>query len=93
MTEIIMKNDVEIQPIPCGTDVQDIINQMEMVFAKPEYKTNKLPVHWSGFFIVPDDEQDEFIELIKSGSENLALWKDEKNRFAVAWVEPNVVAN
>lgn len=75
-------------PIPKGTDVQGIVGQMDLVASKPEHNTNTLPVHWSGYFVIEDpQEQQEFMDFFNDVAGNMALWKDEQNRFVLAWVE------
>lgn len=77
---------------PQGTPPELIVKDMELLFHRPEYKTNKRIVHWCGGLVPDDWTIDELLETIKKkdNPEDLAFWANrEKNTFTLAHINLN----
>ena len=77
---------------PNGTPPELVVKEMELLYHRPEYKTNTRVVHWSGGQIEDGDDLtiDEIVETIKENNSpsDLAVWANRKNNtFTIAWVD------
>jgi len=80
----------KMDKFPKGTPPELVVKDMELLFSRPEYKTNKRVVHWCGGKIPDNWTIDELLKTIKEkdNPEDLAFWANhEKNTFTLAHVD------
>jgi len=68
-----------------GTSPFEAVKDAKLIHVKPEYETNRLPVHWSacrknGF------NKEEFLEAVNRDPEILAVW-ESRDKYIIAWVD------